>query len=367
MIVIIGAGYAGAATALWLGRHGLGHRVILLEREPETGAHASGRNAGLITSVVDDDITCAMTARGARLLEQEAAPRIACGSVQLSSDESRLSRLAARAQAHGFPASIHPSLEMARRWPLLSGVRAPACLWIRSDATIEPHGLLSHILSRARDEGVRLITRARVEAIDVESGRVAAVRTSAGRFSAELLVNAAGAWAPGVAQLAGAATQTLTVYRRHLFFTGPLPAAAQAPPLPFLWDLDADVYLRAQEGGLMLCPCDHDPHPAEPPSVSHQAATMLAEKLAAAMPEAARLAIASGRACLRTFARDDRYVIGPDPRVAGFFWVAGLGGSGASAGLAAGELAAALLADRPIPEDLLSARSQVDPARFADV
>ena len=65
MIVIVGAGYAGAATALWLGRHGLGQKVILLEAEPRTGVHASGRNAGLITSIVDDDVTCALTVRGA--------------------------------------------------------------------------------------------------------------------------------------------------------------------------------------------------------------------------------------------------------------------------------------------------------------
>ena len=363
MIVIIGAGYAGAATALWLGRHGLGPKVTLLEMEPQPGAHASGRNAGLITSIVDDDVTCPLTARGARLLG-EAAPRTACGSVQLSADQGRLERLAARARALGLAATIHPATEMMQRWPLLAGAQARWAISFPGDATVEPVSLLAWMLGGARDEGVRLITGARVEAIETDDAGVVAVRTSAGRFKADAVVNAAGAWAGELGRRAGAGDRTLRVFRRHLFFTP--PATAWAAPIPFLWDLDADVYLRSQDGRLMLCPCDNEPHPPEAPLVSPQAAALLAEKLSTAMPAAARLPIADGRACLRTFSRDDRYVIGPDPQLAGFFWVAGLGGSGATAGMAAGELAASLLAGRPLPDELASVRPHLDPARFAD-
>jgi D-arginine dehydrogenase len=193
---------------------------------------------------------------------------------------------------------------------------------------------------------------------------VAAVRTTAGRFKAATLVNAAGAWAPLVARQAGTDGRTLEVFRRHLFFTGCFSSASHDLPLPFLWDLDGDVYLRAHGDALMLCPCDNEPHEASPPTVSPQAAALLQEKLAAAMPPASRLPVVEGRACLRTFARDSRYVIGPDPRVAGFFWVAGLGGSGATAGMAAGELAAAMLAERPAPEPLAALLPHLDPARF---
>jgi D-arginine dehydrogenase len=220
------------------------------------------------------------------------------------------------------------------------------------------------MLGRARDEGVRLITAARVEAIETDDSGVAAVRTSVGRFKAATVVNAAGAWAPEVARMAGAGGRTLEVFRRHLFFTGRFSAASHDLPLPFLWDIDVDVYLRAHGEELMLCPCDHEPHDASPPTVSPQASVLLQEKLAAAMPAASRLPVREGRACLRTFARDSRYLIGPDPRVEGFFWVAGLGGSGATAGMAAGELAAARLAGRPVPEPLAAVLPHVDPARF---
>ncbi len=49
------------------------------------------------------------------------------------------------------------------------------------------------------------------------------------------------------------------------------------------------------------------------------------------------------RACLRTFARDRKFVIGWDPLNPRLFWVAGLGGHGMTTGLAVGRLAAGLL------------------------
>ena len=54
-------------------------------------------------------------------------------------------------------------------------------------------------------------------------------------------------------------------------------------------------------------------------------------------------------ACLRTFAPDRLPVIGPDPRVRGLYWVAGLGGAGMTIGVAAGEMVSALISRRRHP------------------
>src|SRR5438105_2807201 len=48
-VVIVGAGFAGAATAWALARAGV-RDLVVLEREAAPGAHASGRNAALRTS-----------------------------------------------------------------------------------------------------------------------------------------------------------------------------------------------------------------------------------------------------------------------------------------------------------------------------
>lgn len=54
-------------------------------------------------------------------------------------------------------------------------------------------------------------------------------------------------------------------------------------------------------------------------------------------------------ACLRTFAPDRTLVVGLDPDVSGLFWLAGLGGSGMTVGVAAGELIPDVIAGREHP------------------
>ncbi|MCE9580536.1 MAG: FAD-dependent oxidoreductase [Deltaproteobacteria bacterium] len=68
-IVIVGGGFAGAATAWWLARAGITD-VVVLEREPICGAHASGKNAAICRQIADDDDTTVLTVRGAAFLRE---------------------------------------------------------------------------------------------------------------------------------------------------------------------------------------------------------------------------------------------------------------------------------------------------------
>ena len=70
---------------------------------------------------------------------------------------------------------------------------------------------------------------------------------------------------------------------------------------------------------------------------------------------------------LRSFAPDKNPVIGFDPVVPGFFWLAGQGGYGIQTAPAAGRLAAALAMGQAIPGDILDeglAPGAICPARF---
>ena len=55
---------------------------------------------------------------------------------------------------------------------------------------------------------------------------------------------------------------------------------------------------------------------------------------------------------LRSFVVDRNPVIGYDPVIEDFFWIAALGGSGIQTAPAVGRLAAALVRHRPVPDDL---------------
>ncbi len=85
--------------------------------------------------------------------------------------------------------------------------------------------------------------------------------------------------------------------------------------------------------------------PGDPP-VDESIKEMLAEKLRCSLPPLADVAIKKGWAGLRTLCGDGRFIIGWDPKVEGFFWVAGLGGHGVTTSSSVGALAADLILEK---------------------
>ena len=132
-----------------------------------------------------------------------------------------------------------------------------------------------------------------------------------------------------------------------------------------MWALGVEVYFRPESGGVLASPCDEIPWPPSLPPTDAGALETLADRLAQLAPRLGQAAVRRAWACLRTFAPDRVPVIGADPRVAGLYWLAALGGSGMSVGVGAGELLAALVAGRDHPlapavaPDRLLARSGV--------
>src|SRR5215467_13243310 len=100
-----------------------------------------------------------------------------------------------------------------------------------------------------------------------------------------------------------------------------------------------------------MAPCDAQ--------TEESVAELLFEKIRRYLPELSDVAIKNHWAGLRTLSGDGRFVIGWDPNVEGFFWVAGLGGHGVTTSAAVGSLAAKILLGGESP---LSAA--FSPARF---
>ena len=66
-VVVVGAGFAGAAIAFHLTRLGM-ERVFVLEREKFPGMHASGKNAAMIRQVVPNKLISDLARGGAAFL-----------------------------------------------------------------------------------------------------------------------------------------------------------------------------------------------------------------------------------------------------------------------------------------------------------
>jgi D-arginine dehydrogenase len=143
------------------------------------------------------------------------------------------------------------------------------------------------------------------------------------------VVDAAGAWA---GELTG--DPPLEAFKRHVYVLEASGAGA-----PFLWHLGADeLYVRADAGGLLVSPCDATTTAAADQQPDATGDAMLQARLAASAWSQAP--IARRWACQRAFTPNRAMRLGRDPGRPWLVWAAGLGGHGATASAAVGEVVA---------------------------
>jgi len=351
-VVVIGGGFAGAATAHFLGQQGVAD-IVLLEKEATCGYHASGRNAALCRQLTSDELFTDYTMRGAAFLREPPAgfadrPLLSrTGSVLLVDDAARLSELARQAAARRLPFDLVTPESLAQRWPKLADAPSAGGIFFATDGVIDVHTLLQSYLRGARDAGTRVIVSCEVtgfEPLSSSSDRVRLV-TSRGTIDARCVVMAAGAWVEQLGRKAGASPRVFTPIHRHVFITEPV--AGLDREAPFVWHLgEQEFYVRPEGSGYLLSGCDGTPSEPHDARVAAGATEVLAARLETAAPQLCELGIARAWACLRTFAPDNRPVIAWDDTCSWLLWVAGLGGHGATSSAAIGEDAATKLLAR---------------------
>jgi D-arginine dehydrogenase len=346
--LIVGAGFAGAATAYHLTRGGITD-ILLLEQEAIPGFHSSGRNAAMIRQCVSDPALSELARDGAAFLGNFPSDwRVPVqfkqnGSLLLGSGEGweKLKREAEFGRSLGIDVVLWSPAQAKRHVSVLKDAEFDGAVWCASDGIIDVHALLSGYLKAATDRGARIRYGVTVRAIHRLSDGFEVVTKENDQIRARTVINATGAWANTVARMVGAAELPLHPCRRHLFVSPPLDFVDAR--WPFVWDVSHELYFRPEGQGLLLCPCDQVELPPGDPPVDGSVEELLAEKIQCYVPGLSSVGISKRWAGLRTLSRDGRFVIGWDPKVERFFWIAGLGGHGVTTSSAVGALAADLL------------------------
>lgn len=350
-ILIIGAGFAGASTAYHLASR-TNCSITLLEGEPAPGLHSSGRNASLLLQAVSVPLVRHLS-RASRLAYAQRPVETgyrAIGSVLLG----RRPTLRAVLAPHEYESVWVDPEGLRSKIPLLKGFAFEAALRTPSDGVMDIARLLRFYLRGARSKGVRLRVGMPVAAIDGKGPF--RVQAAGETLEVGTVVNAAGAWAGRIGRLAGASEIPLTPMKRHLFSLG---GVRVSPRWPFVWDLETDFYFRPQGAGLLFSLCDESADESLDTSPSFDVSARL-QKLLKRLPAFAGCRQDQVRACFRTHSPDGAPLIGPDPALPSFFWVAALGGFGMGASWELGRLAAERLLGGTGPQF-----KQIDPARFS--
>jgi D-arginine dehydrogenase len=356
-IIVIGGGIAGATAAAHLAPH---RRVVLLEQEDTAGFHSTGRSAAVwILNYGPPDVRAMSGASRAffetpppGFTEVALMAQRPCLFLARPGQESHLDDLLA--DARGLREV--PIAEARGKIPVLRenyAVRAA----IEDDAfDMDVAALHAGFLRQLRAAGGQVMLGAPVTAIE----RGFRVVTPKGAFTAPVVVNAAGAWASPVAAMAGAAAITITPKRRTACIVDG-PSGHDSSRWPLMGDVADAWYARPEaRTKLLVSPADATPtHPHDVQPDELDIATGI-DRMQEALDLPVRR-VEHAWAGLRSFAPDGSLVIGPDPRLDGFFWMAGQGGYGIQTSPAAGALLAALVLGRP--HDAVLA-SRVRPSRF---
>ncbi|MBI5501246.1 MAG: FAD-binding oxidoreductase [Deltaproteobacteria bacterium] len=361
-VVVVGAGFAGAATALHLARAGA--RVVVLEREAMAGIHATSQNAGMLRTAIADPALARVAVAGARGVELARAwtdvPLVRpSGSLLLArGGPARRELEAVTPELSALRSTVRwlEPREAAARVPVLRDGAFDAALWSPDDGVVDSAEYFAALVRGARAHGAQL--RLGVEVLGGDPGddsRPARLDTPAGPLEADAVVIAGGAWSDVVAERLQVRRLGIVPYRRHLHATGPL--ATVDPSWPFVWAVDDEVYFRPESGGLLLSPCDQEPFaPCEPPADPANR-ELLARKVAVAFPGLIDLPIMRSWAGLRSFVPDHRFVLGRDPVARRVFWAAGLGGHGVTSAWEVGRIVAgAVLGTAPPPPEFAPGR-----------
>jgi len=214
---------------------------------------------------------------------------------------------------------------------------------------MDVHAIHQGFLRGAKAGGGQLVTDAEVLSI-ARSGGAWQLETSAGRFAAPIVINAAGAWCDVLAQMAGVAPVGLVPKRRTAFTFAP-PPDLDTSAWPLVIDADEQFYIKPDAGVLLGSPANEDSVPAQDVQPEELDVAIAADRIETATT------LQIGRvlrkwAGLRSFVADKTPVAGFAADAEGFFWLAGQGGYGIQTAPALGRIAAALVQGRALPEDI---------------
>lgn len=369
--LIVGGGVAGLSAAWRLAAHG---RVVVLEREDVTGYHSSGRSVTYYHFGIGNLAVRLLTHAGGIFFSEPppgftesplARPAPAMMVVREGQDALFEKNLAEMAAVTGSAREIDPT-EISRRVPVLKlkphhegGITR--ALIDPAAARLDGHALMMGYRRGLHAREGTVVTGAEAKKVSRCAGRWH-VETPKGIFSAPVLINAAGAWADEVAQLAGVTPIGLQPTRRTIISFDP-PEGVDIHGWPLVRSLADEFYFLPETGRVLASPADQTPClpcDVQPDEFDVALAAWRIEEVTTMQVRR----VIHRWAGLRTFAPDRVPVAGFDRHAPDFFWLAGQGGYGLQTAPAMALACESIIVGNPWPRTLQVTPEELSPRRI---
>lgn len=353
--VIIGAGMAGASIAYELSSKG--KSVLLLEMEERPGYHATGRSAALFFESYGNEVVRSLTKFSKHFFQ---SPPKGFSDYDLLSPRAALfvakeNQLANLDELYTSIRSISAEIIKGDSDFALSKVsklklsEVKACVWDPNGWDIDVASVHQGYLKLAKANHVKLVLNANVSSIK-KTSEYWEIKTDKSIYCAEVVINAAGAWADKIAQLAGMKSVGLKPKKRTICIL-PIPKELNIEQWPMVIDVDEQFYFKPEGGHLLISPADEtEVEPMDAYTDIMDVAVAVGRVTQILDIEVTR--VTHEWAGLRSFVADKSPVIGFDSADEQFFCLAGQGGYGIQMAPGIAKLATALLLDESMPDEL---------------
>jgi glycine cleavage system aminomethyltransferase T/glycine/D-amino acid oxidase-like deaminating enzyme len=259
-VVVIGGGITGCSVAYHLAEAGW-RDVILVEKAGLT-AGSTSQAAGLVTAFNPSSTMLAW-----RRYSIELYGRLGVfspvGSVRLASSPEQLKELertASRARGVGLDVGVISADEARRLMPAISPESLCGAVHLPRDGFLDPHSATFALADAARALGARIRTNTRVTGFELGPRReIRRVLTDGEAIDTELVVNAAGMWAPRIAEMVNAFIPSTSVDHQHVSLRA-VPGHELPDDMPCFRDPDNLVYGKAEHGGMLFGGYEPEPH-----------------------------------------------------------------------------------------------------------
>jgi D-arginine dehydrogenase len=363
-VAIVGAGIAGVGLAADLAGD---YRTVVLEQEARPAYHSTGRSAAIFIRNYGNTVIRALSRASVPLFEKPDTalfpnPLISRRGLLFVADEAALEHHNGLLElADGMrPISIDEAIAMV---PIMRRDWLVAAAYEEDAQDIDVAALHEGWLRKARASGAKVLTDAPLTRGERKNG-MWLLETKKGTVSADIVVNAAGAWADHVATACGVKPLSIQPMRRSIAVLPP-PDGIDPTHWPLI-DHSAEAwYCKPDAGKLFVSPSEEipvEPHDAYVDDM------VLAEGLDR-FTQATTYELSyveSSWAGLRNFAPDRTPVCGFSHGGDGFFWLAGQGGYGIQTAPALSRLAGRLIRHAEPGPEVAGVVDALSPNRFTN-
>ncbi|MCI0555683.1 MAG: FAD-dependent oxidoreductase, partial [Anaerolineae bacterium] len=251
-IVVIGGGIYGVNIAYHLSK--LGKKDIVLLEKSDIASGESSHAAGVVTQFATSK-TMMQFRKYSIELYSELGLFNHVGSLRVASSREQLKELersVSRAKAIGMDVEIISPSEAVKVMPQISAEELYGAIYLPRDGHLGPYDTTTSMARLIKEMGVEVNTHTRVIGLELSpKGEIQKVITDKGSIKTNIVVNAAGMWAPRIAAMVGVYLPTTPVDHQHIAIKA-VTGHEFPKQTPCLRDPDNLVYMREEQGGLVI-------------------------------------------------------------------------------------------------------------------